>query len=132
LVKEEVEKDQHGAHAEHKEDNEERRDLNRELLLLAASAAVLGFDLPGSAPAATPSTPLLPLTTSLPSEIQSSSFSVLRIRIRIRERIHMFLGLLDPDPDPAVRVMDPAPAPDLDPSITKQKKFYKNLIPTGL
>jgi hypothetical protein len=73
LVKEEVEKDQHGAHAEHKEDDEERRDSNRELLLLAASAAVLGFDLPGSAPsAATPSTPLLPLTTSLPSEISSS------------------------------------------------------------
>jgi hypothetical protein len=72
LVEEEVEKDQHGAHAEHKEDDEERRDSNRELLLLAASAAVLGFDLPGSASAATPSAPLLPLTTSLPSEISSS------------------------------------------------------------
>jgi hypothetical protein len=74
LVKEEVEKDQHGAHAEHKEDNKERRDSNRELLLLAAPAAVLGFDLPGSAPSTTtPSAPLLPLTTSLPSEISSSS-----------------------------------------------------------
>jgi hypothetical protein len=42
----------------------------------------------------------------------------------------MFLGLLDPDPDPSVRGMDPDP--DLDPSITKQKKVRKTLIPTAL
>jgi hypothetical protein len=46
----------------------------------------------------------------------------------------MFLGLLDPDPDPSVRGLDPDPAPDpdLDPSITKQKKVRKTLIPTAL
>ncbi len=56
---------------------------------------------------------------------------VLRIRIRIWiriHRIHMFLGLLDPDP--SARGMDPVP--DLDPSITKQKKVRKTLIPTAL
>jgi hypothetical protein len=45
--------------------------------------------------------------------------------------IHMFLGLLDPDPDLLVRGMypdlDPAPDTDPDPSISKQKKFKKNL-----
>ena len=50
------------------------------------------------------------------------------LRIRIRIRIHMFLGLLDPDSDPSVRGMDPV----LDPSITKQKKVRKTLIPTAL
>jgi hypothetical protein len=44
----------------------------------------------------------------------------------------MFLGLLDPDPDPSVRGMDPDPEPELDPSITKQKKVRKTLIPTAL
>ncbi len=43
----------------------------------------------------------------------------------------MFLGLLDPDP--SVRGMDPMdPDPDLNPSITKQKKVKKTLIPTTL
>jgi hypothetical protein len=49
-------------------------------------------------------------------------FPVLRIRI------HVFLSLLDPDPDPSVRGMDPYP--DLDPSIAKQTKVRKTLIPT--
>jgi hypothetical protein len=44
----------------------------------------------------------------------------------------MFLGHLDPYPDPSVRGMDPDPAPDQDPSITKQKKVRKTLIPTAL
>ncbi len=43
-------------------------------------------------------------------------------------RIHMFLGLLDPDP--SVRCMDLDPG--LDPSITKQKKWEKTLIPAAL
>jgi hypothetical protein len=38
----------------------------------------------------------------------------------------MFLGL--PDPDPLVKGMDPDP----DPSIIKQKKIRKTLIPTVL
>ncbi len=46
----------------------------------------------------------------------------------------MFLGLLDPDP--SLRGMDldpdPDPAPDLDPSINKQKKGRKILIPSAL
>jgi hypothetical protein len=41
-------------------------------------------------------------------------------------------GLLDPDPDPLVRGMDPDAALDPDPSITKQKKIRKTLIPTVL
>ncbi len=52
-----------------------------------------------------------------------NSNPVLRILTRIR-RIRMFLGLLNPDPDPLVKGMDP------DPSIIKQKKFKKTLIPT--
>jgi hypothetical protein len=49
--------------------------------------------------------------------------TVLRIRIH---RIHMFLSL--PDSDPSVRGMDPDP--DLDPSIAKQAKVRKTLIPS--
>jgi hypothetical protein len=50
-------------------------------------------------------------------------------------------GSEDPDPDPpqmswirntGFRGMDPDPYPDLDPSITKQKKVRKTLIPTAL
>jgi hypothetical protein len=43
---------------------------------------------------------------------------------------HMFLDLLGPDP--LVRGMDPDPAQDPDPSIIKQKKVRKTLIPTVL
>ena len=47
----------------------------------------------------------------------------------LRIRIHMFLGILDPDPSVRGMDPDPAPAPDVDPSITKQKKLRKTLIP---
>jgi hypothetical protein len=44
----------------------------------------------------------------------------------------MFLGLLDPEPNSLVTGMNPDSDPDLDPSITKQKKVRKTLVPTAL
>jgi hypothetical protein len=44
----------------------------------------------------------------------------------------MFLGILDPDPSVRGMDPDPAPDPDQDPSITKQKKLRKTLIPSPL
>jgi hypothetical protein len=53
--------------------------------------------------------------------------AVLRVRIH---RIKTFFDLLDLDPDPSVRGM--YPGTDQDPSITKQTKVRKTLIPTAL
>jgi hypothetical protein len=57
------------------------------------------------------------------------SFEILLKYVILRVlRIRMFLGL--PDPDPLVRGTNPVLDPD--PSIIKQKKVRKTLIPTVL